>query len=351
MLKEKKNKLFNSFLLFLNKPFILQVFFIFVKQEKTILIVGLGAIGSVVYSRLDRKGYKVVCMTSKEGRKVIITKGLLVELVGENTPEVHTCEVYSEIPEKYEITNVIIATKSWLNEDISNSMKSIFNATSSVLFLQNGMNIEKPFLDKYENLKLSRALTSLAALREDVNHAKEANVGDTIIGGINYDDNEEIQFWKNLLITIGLPTEISTNIQKDVWLKTIINCSIGPLGAITGLLNGQLLEESSLNFLMRGIIEEILPIIPEELMINFYEAYNLLEKIINQTSEHKCSMLQDIENNQKTEIDTLNGSLIKLATKKGIMLPINSKLVEIVKKLSEESYPKELAILDLRSMF
>ena len=321
------------------------------KQEKTILIVGLGAIGSVIYSRLDRNGYNVVCLTSEKGRKIIRKKGLLVELVGENTPQIHTCEVYDELPENSKFKHIIITTKSWLNETISDSLISSLDSNSSIMFFQNGMHIEKPFKDKFENLKISRAVTSLAALREDVNHAKEASVGDTVIGGVNYVDIEEITFWKDLLKEIGVPTEISKNIQKDIWLKTIVNCSIGPIGAITGLLNGPLFEESSLNFLIRSIIEEILPVVPEDLMINFYDAYNLLEKIIKQTSQHKCSMLQDIENGSKTEIETLNGKIVELAAEKDLNLPINSKLTEIVKKLSEENYPKELAFLDLRSMF
>lgn len=320
-------------------------------QGNPILIVGLGAIGSVIYSRLDRKGYNVVCLTSENSSKLIRKKGLLVELEDENTPHLHTCEVYDELPEKFKFTHTIISTKSWLNETIAETLKPSLESSSSILLFQNGMGIEQPFEEKSEGLKISRALTSLAALREDINHSKEASVGNTIIGSINSNNNDEISFWLDILRDIGIPTEISSNIHKDIWLKTIVNCAIGPIGAITGLHNGQLFEESSLNFLIRSIIEEIIPLIPEDLMINFYEVYNLLEKIIKQTSQHKCSMLQDIEKKLKTEIDTINGAVIELASEKGIILPVNSKLTEVVRKLSEEDYPKELAILDLRSLF
>ncbi len=321
------------------------------KEEKTILLVGLGSLGSVIYSRLERKDYKVVCLTSEEGSKIIRKRGLVVELVDDQTPFMHTCEVYNELPDQYIFKNIIITAKSWLNKSLVNKLIPHLEDSASILFFQNGINIEQPFLNFQKGWKLIRAITSFAALREDHNHAIEASLGETRIGGISLDDQKEVDFWKKLLVEIGLPTDSSKNIEKDVWLKAIVNCSIGTLGAISGLKNGEILKEPSLNALIRRIIEEILPLTPKEFMINFYEAYSLIENIVEQTSNHKCSMLQDIERGAKTEIDTLNGEIIKIAVGMNIKTPVNSTLVEIVKKISEENYPRELAILDLRSIY
>ena len=320
-------------------------------EEKTILLVGLGAIGSAIYSRLERKEYKVVCLTSVEGNKIIRTRGLVVELVDDQTPNMHTCEVYDELPENYVFRNVILTTKSWLNRTLASKLVSHLDESASILFFQNGINIEKPFIDMQKGWKLIRTTTSYAALREDHNHAIEANLGETKIGGINLDDKEEINFWKELLTEIGLPTVFSQNIEKDIWLKAIVNCSLGSLGAISGLKNGEILKEPSLNALIRRLIEEILPLAPKEFMINFYEAYSLIKKIVEQTSNHKSSMLQDIERGTKTEIETLNEEIVRIAQEKNVKTPVNSTLVEIIKKISDENYPRELAILDLRSIY
>lgn len=320
-------------------------------EEKTILLVGLGAIGSVIYSRLERKDYKVVCLTSEEGNKIIRKRGLVVELINDQTPFMHTCEVYDELPDHYIFTKIIITAKSWLNKSLVNKLIPHLDDSASILFFQNGINIEKPFLNTQKGWKLFRTITSYAALREDHNHAIEANLGETRIGGVNLDDSKETEFWKDLLTEIGIPTSFSTNIEKDVWLKTIVNCSLGALGAISGLKNGEILKEPSLNALIRRLIEEVLPLAPKEFMINFYEAYSLIEKIVEQTSNHKSSMLQDIERGSKTEIETLNGEIVRLAEEMNIKTPVNSTLVKIVKKISEENYPRELAILDLRSIY
>ena len=320
-------------------------------EEKTILLVGLGAIGSVIYSRLERKDYKVVCLTSEEGSKIIRSRGLVVELIDDQTPSMHTCEVYDVLPEKYTFKNVILTAKSWLNKSLVSKLLPYLDDSASILFFQNGINIEKPFLDMQKGWKLIRTITSHAALREDHNHAVEANLGETKIGGINLDDIEEVNFWKEILIEIGIPTVFSQSIEKDIWLKTIVNCSLGSLGAISGLRNGEILKEPSLNALTRRLIEEILPLTPRDHMVNFYEAYSLIEKIVEQTSNHKSSMLQDIERGSKTEIETLNGEIVRIAQKMNMKTPVNSTLVEIVKKISEENYPRELAILDLRSIY
>jgi 2-dehydropantoate 2-reductase len=333
------------------KTFNYRVILSSVNEEKTILLVGLGAIGSVIYSRLERKEYKTVCLTSEEGSKIIRTRGLVVELVDDQTPTMHTCEVYDELPEKYVFKNIILTSKSWLNRSLASKLSPHIEDSASILFFQNGLNIEKPFLYINKGWKLIRSITSHAALREGHNHAIEANLGETRIGGINIDDKEQINFWKDILIEIGIPTVLSQNIEKDIWLKTIVNCSLGSLGAISGLKNGEILKEPSLNALTRRLIEEILPLAPREHMINFYEAYSLIEKIVEQTSDHKSSMLQDIERGSKTEIETLNGEIARIAQEKNAKTPVNSALIEIVKKISEDNYPRELAILDLRSIY
>ncbi|MBA7575968.1 2-dehydropantoate 2-reductase [subsurface metagenome] len=133
-------------------------------------------------------------------------------------------------------------------------------------------------------------------------------------------------------------------------MKAIVNCSLCPLGAITHLKNGEILADLFLNSLMKKVVEEILMILPENISIDFDEAFDLIEQIIQQSASHKCSMLQDVENGRRTEIDSLNGAIVVIAASQGVKVPLNVQLTEIVKKLTEEKYPKELAILDLRKL-
>ncbi len=320
------------------------------KKKNAILLVGLGAIGSVLYARLTRCKKEVVCVSSVDGTQLIRKKGLIVKLRSDASSQLYNCEIYSVLPEKYIFDKCIITTKSWTNEFIIDDIKDNLTSSASILLLQNGLGVEEPLLSYDNNWKISRVLTSLAAYREQRNQSIETYTGVSKIGLINYEDNEELEKWKTVLTEIGLKTIISSDIQKDIWLKVIANCTIGPLTAITGVRNGEIFKDTFLSRIAQQVIEEVVSVVPDEFSITFDEAYGMIEDIANQTAENKSSMLQDFENKTKTEINLLNGKIIEIAAEKEIEVPTNARLVELVKQIYDESIPKEQIFLELRSL-
>ncbi|MHA2309564.1 MAG: ketopantoate reductase family protein [Candidatus Heimdallarchaeaceae archaeon] len=319
-------------------------------KDSSILLVGLGAIGSVMLARFNKKKYTVICLSTAEGTKLIQNQGLSVKLTDEEIPQLQNCEIYSKLPENSEFDLCIITAKSWANREIAEEISSNLSFNSSILLFQNGIQIEAPFLKNDNQFIITRALTSLAAIREKENLAVEANIGETRIGGVNHQNDQVIKFWNNILIDIGLKIETSNDILKDIWLKGIVNCTLLPLAAITGLKNGEVIQDRILNKIIHDTIYEILTTIKDEVAITFDEAYDLVDDIVKQTSEHKCSMLQDIEKGAKTEIEYLNGKIVEIGREKNISTPINRKLTEIIKQMTEENMPRELAIIELRTL-
>ncbi len=332
------------------KAFILQHSSLSVNKEKSILLVGLGAIGSVLYRRLTLQEYKVVCLTSVKSSKLIRRKGIRVKLSTDESLKLHACEVYGELPDKQIFDRCIIASKSWVNEFLVDDLVKHLRASASILLLQNGLNIEEPLLEVDNNWKIFRGLTSLAAYREEKNESYEASIGETKIGSIKNDETDLLEEWKDLLTEIGLIVILSENVQRDIWLKAMVNCTIGPLTAITELKNGDILPDVFLNRIANYILHEILAVIPEDLSITYDDSIHLIEKITGETVKHKSSMLQDIQAERRTEIDELNGEIVKLAESKGIEVPVNKKLIKLVKMISDKSVPKEQIILELRSL-
>ena len=332
------------------KAFMQQIPSLSVKKDKTILLVGLGAIGSVIYRRLSLQEYTVVCLSSVKSSKLIRRKGLRVKLSTDECLKFHNCEIYGQLPEKYVFDRCIVTAKSWVNDFIVDDLSKHLKSSASILLLQNGLNIEKPFLKLDNNWKLYRGLTSLAAYRTKTNEAYEASIGETKLGSINNDEFDLLDEWQSLLSKIGLTVSVSDNIQKDTWLKAAVNCTIGPLGAITELKNGQILPDIFLNRIVNYIINEFISVIPEELSITFDEAYTLIDKIAKETTNHQSSMLQDIQAERRTEIEQLNGQILRLAEEKGIEVPINTKLVKLVNQVINKNVPKAQIILELRSL-
>jgi 2-dehydropantoate 2-reductase len=289
-------------------------------------------------------------LTSVKSSKFIRRKGLRVKLSSDESLKLHNCEVYGELPEKHIFDRCIITAKSWINEFIVDELSKHLKSSASILLLQNGLNIEKPFLESHNNWKVFRGITSLAAYRTNRNEAYEASIGETKIGSINNEESDLLEEWRILMSNIGLSVSISEDIQKEIWLKAAVNCTIGPLSAITELKNGQILPDIFLSRIITYILEEFLAVIPKELTITYDEAYQLIEKISRETHKHRSSMLQDIQAGRRTEIDQLNGQIILLAKNKGIEAAVNSKLVKLVNQVIDKSVPKEQIILELRSL-
>jgi 2-dehydropantoate 2-reductase len=310
----------------------------------------MGAIGSVMLARFNKKNYTVTCLSTKKSTTLIKTKGLSVKLKDAEVPELQSCEIHSELPEEIKFDLCIITAKSWANKEIVAKISKNLSFNCSILLYQNGIRIEEPFIENEKEWFITRALTSQAAIRENTSVIFEANIGETRIGSINYQNEQVTKFWKNILTDVGLEVNISNDIHKDIWMKSIVNCSILPLGAITNLTNGEIIKDRILNKIIHDTINEILSVSKDEIAITFEEAYDLVDNIVKQTSDHKCSMLQDIERRTKTEIDMLNGKIVEIGKEKGIITPVNSKLTEILKQITEEDMPREIAIMELRTL-
>ncbi|MBY9001398.1 MAG: 2-dehydropantoate 2-reductase [Candidatus Heimdallarchaeota archaeon] len=322
-------------------------------RQKVILIAGLGAIGSILYSRLDRTNAKLVCLTSKRGTMDIREKGLVVKLITDETPKIHKVDVHEFLPDKYKFKKCIVATKAYNNQVLADYLVDYMDDDSSILLFQNGINVEQPFAEKEKDWKITRAVSSVGAYRDE-KYVTETAIGETKLGVINYSGGDEIKEWKTVLSSIGLEATIPGDFPEDFayhyWLKAIVNSTINPIGSITKLKNGDIIKDKQLLDLIERIVDELIAILADMITIPRSYALETIHKIARITSGNKCSMLQDLENGVETEIDYLNGKFLEIGKNKEIVSPINSKLVSIIKSLSEKSEPEELAILEFKSL-
>jgi 2-dehydropantoate 2-reductase len=151
--------------------------------------------------------------------------------------------------------------------------------------------------------------------------------------------NENLECIEELCQSIaqgGIPCEATGNIEKDLWAKMLYNCALNPLGAVLDVPYGELAKHQSSRIIMKGVVEEVFEVIkaagyqthwqsPQDFLDVFYK------KLVPDTAGHKSSTLQDILAKKKTEIDALNGAVIKLAEKYQVNVPYNLTVYNIVK--------------------
>jgi 2-dehydropantoate 2-reductase len=133
-----------------------------------------------------------------------------------------------------------------------------------------------------------------------------------------------------------IPCQTTNEIAKDLWAKMLYNCALNPLGAILDVPYGVLAENQTTRTIMNGIVNEAFNVMTaagykthwptsEDFLEVFYN------KLVPDTAEHKSSTLQDIMAKKRTEIDALNGAVIKLAEKYNINVPYNLVIYNLIK--------------------
>lgn len=231
---------------------------------------------------------------------------------------------------------IIICTKSYDTREAISEINSYITDSALVLSLQNGLDNEKIISDYVEEKNVIGGITGLGVTYLEDGKVKHAGKGETIIGKYKAKNDRKIFDIKEVLEKSGLEVSVSDNIYGHIWKKVIINSSINPITALTGLKNGALLEQNNLHELLKIVCLESTKIAKEEVDLPSENMVEETEKIAKMTSENKSSMLQDIENKNKTEIECINGAIVSKGKKFGISTPYNETLFNLIKGKENE---------------
>lgn len=132
----------------------------------------------------------------------------------------------------------------------------------------------------------------------------------------------------------GLDVDVTTRIETAVLRKLFINAAINPILAIASKPNGALVEEEALWRRAERVLDEAVALAyAMGYSWDVNELANAVKAVAASTANNRNSMLQDLDQGRRTEIDQINGSLVSLAAGRGIPAPENSALVEQVKRL------------------
>ena len=208
----------------------------------------------------------------------------------------------------------------------------MFTNDTLVLTLQNGIgNIEN--ISKYINeSNIIVGTTSTSGWIEEPGVIKHTGDGGTHIGEIDGQKTDRINKVNELFVSDHLgPAEVLEDVMSIIWEKLIGNCGLNPLGALTGLKNGQLIENEETRWLQDRVAEEALLVADAENIKLPWNDSSGIVALCKATAPNQTSMLIDVLNERKTEIEAINGGVADLGKKHGIAMPVNEALVNLVK--------------------
>ncbi|UCE05704.1 MAG: 2-dehydropantoate 2-reductase [bacterium] len=322
-----------------------------------IVVIGAGAVGGIIAGYLSNLNYSVqlVCK-HREILESIENNGLRIEGIKEhiiNYPD--TVIDISQITDKPDI--VFLATKANDVEDVTRNIVPFLKDDTAVVSLQNGIcedliaEIVRP--DRTVGCVVGWGATMLGPGRIQL-----TSDGEFIIGELDGEVTHRLLTIKSILEKI-FKVKISTNIYGALYSKLIINSCITTLGAISGLLLGELLNLNIARTIFLHVLTEAVRVAKinktklekiagkidpykfaltsKEINKNF--SFSLLKKHLMiqliglKYGKLKSSSLQSLERGKPTEIDYLNGYIVKKAQQYYVSVPVNQKLVTMVKNI------------------
>lgn len=302
-----------------------------------IVIVGPGAIGCLFAATLKKSKEDVWLLDKDKDRASKINEGgISIEGVsGSWHAKIRATHDPKEI-EKADI--VIIAVKSYDTKEAIEKIKPIVHDDTKVITMQNGIGNIEIISEIIGSEKVIGGVTSHGATLIDTGSVRHAGRGDVVIGRLDGKIPVEMRQIREVFNKVGIEIRISRDIKSLLWSKLIINVGINALTAITRLPNGKLLEYEGTRRILRDAVTEAIKVAKRKrIKLVYDDPLAKVEAVCEATATNISSMLQDILRKRRSEIDFINGVIVRQAQELGIPVPVNSVLLDLVKTI-EASY-------------
>ncbi len=316
-----------------------------------VLIYGGGAVGLGVASCLVRPAHRVEIIARSQTVAALKQDGLIrTGLFGHvhARPSEFVCRESLAEKERSEFDFVLVCTKSFDSEtaarDLAEHADRIGSRARLVLF-QNGWGNAETFCEYFDRDRIYNARVITGFRRSRPNEVEVTVHADAIrIGSLFSPDISAAHPLAQAIREGGIPCEVTEEVAKDLWAKMLYNCALNPLGAILRVPYGALADEASTRLLMNQIVREVFGVMsaagyrthwnrPEDFLAVFYE------RLVPDTAEHRSSMLQDVSAGKYTEIEALNGAVLKLAERHGIEVPYNRAVYHLIRFIENRAWP------------
>jgi len=299
-----------------------------------ISIIGSGAMGSLFGGMLALAGEKVVLYdVYKEHVDAINKDGLTIEEAASKEVVVAHPEASCD-PQSVANSDVfIIFVKSTATEDVAAQFKSFAGPHTIALTLQNGLGNEEILRRYFGTERTAVGVTSQGATFLGPGKIRHAGNGPTHISMADQ-KGEKLSLLVTSLSKAGFETHISDEVTSLVWSKLIINVGINALTALLNVQNGILLEYDDIKAVMADLVNEALAVASRKnIRLIYDDPLSTVYEVAKKTASNTSSMLQDFLHNRKTEIDFINGAIVKEAKKLGIQVPVNETITRLIRTL------------------
>jgi 2-dehydropantoate 2-reductase len=293
-------------------------------KPEHIAVVGAGAVGCYFGATLARSGVPVTLIGRAQHVEAINRDGLLLER--SDFQEYIKVQASTEIDAVRDATIILLCVKTIDTETAALQIAPHLAADGLLVSFQNGVdNVER--IRRATGINAIPAVVYVAAAMSGPGRVKHNGRGDIVIG--------DVPRVSTLFQRAGIPCRISDNIAGELWTKLVMNCAYNAVSAVTGSRYLPIKNNSLTRDVMKGLIEEVVAVANAG-GIQIATANHLMEaalKLGDAMASATSSTQQDLSLGRLTEIDSLNGYVVRRGRELGVPTPVNSTLYALVKFL------------------
>lgn len=299
-------------------------------------IVGAGALGGLFGGYLQANGEDVSFVDrNPELVNQINTDGLTID-----RPDGEKLTVYptgATDPEDVPPVDVLfVFVKAIHTEAAIRDAEPLLHDETLVVTVQNGLKNVDIIREYVPSERVVGGTTTEGSSLQQLGHVLHTGQGETKIGS---DDDKAAARVARLLTAAGIETSVVDNPESHIWEKQLVSVAIKPTAALTELLDGPLAEHDETIWVMERLVDEAVEVAEArgvELLSD--DPMETVREVCEVNYDTKSSMLEDVQEHRKTEIDHINGAIVEFAKQEGIETPYNRMATALVKG-KEYSYP------------
>ena len=303
-------------------------------------VVGMGPSGSILAAHLVQSGEDVVVVDVLLKHIDEISRHGL-RLIGEVDMVTRFRHVYNSISmlEDHDIDVIFVATKTFSLRAVLREIRTVYRDGMKIVCYQNGIDNEE---------LVARRFGRDAALRAVVNHA--GNIIDNAlikmtffhrpnyIGALSEESETIAKDVARIMTSTGLDTEYTTDIKQDAWKKTVLNAALSPISAITGQTMREVMQLPSTRALVESLLKEAIQVAQASGIKIDDDFFDFGVHYLDTAGHHRPSMLEDINEKRKTEIDYITGKIVEHGNKSEAPCPFNTAMINLIKGLESKIF-------------
>lgn len=303
-----------------------------------ILVFGAGAIGSVLGGFLAKAGHDVTLLGRAWHLDCVRQRGLTITgLWGEHhIRRVTVATQLEDLPHQSAYDWIFVCVKAHQTAEVAGALHHVLGSQTLVCAFQNGLGNYETLIQRVNASRIALGRIIFGAELEPGRVRVTVCADDVLLGSPDPQfPQDRIDQLAGALTASGIPSRPTATILTALWGKVLYNCALNGLSTVLEVPYGTLLEHELARHLMGAIIEEAYRV-AEALQIRLdpptAPAYRdlLFTRLIPDTAAHQPSMLQNLRRGRPTEIEALNGALVRIAQEHGIAVPVNALVTRLV---------------------